>query len=75
MAGFSSENTIDVSDDLFLDALPDPDGDEGGPVLRLHSRSQEADGAAPIVITEEEVQPLLAALEEATEILADWAAR
>jgi len=74
MAGFTLENTIDVSDDLFLEALPDPDDDKGGPVLRLHSRSQETDGAVPIVITVEEVEPLRAALEEAMEILADWAA-
>jgi hypothetical protein len=52
----------------------DTDGDEGGPVLRLCSRSQETDGAVPIVITAEEVEPLRAALEETIEILADWAA-
>jgi hypothetical protein len=59
-----------TGDDLLIEAHLDPDETESGPLLRLRSLSQEADGAVPLVVMSEEIKPLIDAMAEA----ADWLA-
>jgi hypothetical protein len=64
-------HTFPVGGDLLVEADLDPDGDEGGPTLRLRSLSQEADGAVPLVVMSEEIKPLIDAMAEAAEWIAE----
>lgn len=41
-----------------------------GPMLRMHSLSQEADGAVSLVVMAEETKPLIDAMTDAAEWLA-----
>jgi hypothetical protein len=63
-----------ASDDLLVEATLDPDETESGPMLRLCSLSQEADGAVPLVVMSEEIKPLIAAMTEAAEWITEGSA-
>lgn len=63
--------TFPAGDDLLVEAHLDPDETESGPMLRLLSLSQEADGAVPLVVMSEEIRPLIDAMAEAAEWLAE----
>ena len=60
-----------AGDDLLVEAHRDPDETESGPMLRLRSLSQEADGTVPLVVMSAEIKPLLDAMTEATEWIAE----
>jgi hypothetical protein len=60
-----------ASDDMVVEACLDPDGTESGPMLRLRSRSQEADGAVPLVVMPSEIKPLIDAIAKAAEWIAE----
>jgi len=64
-----------ASDDLLVEATLDPDETESGPMLRLLSPSQEADGAVPLVVLSEEIKLLIAAMTEAEGWLTEGAAK
>ena len=63
--------TFHASDDMIVEACLDPDKTESGPLLRLRSLSQEADGAVPLVVMSKEIKPLIDALAEAAGWLAE----
>jgi hypothetical protein len=60
-----------ASDDLLVEAHLDPDETESGPMLRLRSLSQEADGAVPLVVLLPEIDPLTDALDKAANWLSE----
>lgn len=64
-------HTFPAGDDLLVEADLDPDGDEGGPTLRLRSLSQETDGAVPLVVMSEEIKQLIDAMTKAAEWIAE----
>jgi hypothetical protein len=68
-------HTFPAGDDLLIEAYLDPDETESGPMLRLRSLSQEADGAVPLVVMAKEIKPLIDAMIEAAEWLTERAAK
>ena len=64
-------HTFPAGDDLLIEAYLDPDETESGPMLRLRSLSQEADGAVPLVVMAKEIKPLIDAMIEAAEWIAE----
>ena len=66
-------HAFSAGDDLLVEAYLDPDGTESGPMLRLRSLSQEADGAVPLVVMAKEIKPLIDAMAKAAEWLPERA--
>ena len=60
-----------TGDDMVVEAYLDPDGTEGGPMLRLRSLSQEADGAVPLIVLAKEIKPLIDVMTKAAEWIAE----
>lgn len=56
-----------AGDDIVVEVYPDSDETESEPNLRLRSRSQETDGAVPLVVMLKEIKPLIDAMTEAAE--------